>query len=349
MESFLQRTHPHSAAWPWRRFGPSFTLMLLAPVIAELLYGALRVSAIFILIPQIMVWGGGALLIRECIRRWRKGWQSMLLMGLALAVAEEWLIQQTSISPLVASGERAYGRVWGVNWVYFLWALGYESVWVVLVPVQLTELLFPERRDTCWLRTRGFFITGVLFLLGIFVAWYGWTQRARVKIFHMAPYSPSLAYLLIGMAAVLSLLVGAYKLVASDAGKRSASRSSPAPWLVALVTCALGLPWAAFSLLGWGRGAFPTAPVPLVLAAGLAWACVAFFLMRRWTSSANWGDAHLFAVVIGGVTACMLGGFGVFAVGGALRIDWIGKTVLNLAAVAWLISHARTVQLPEVS
>lgn len=105
-----------------------------------------------ILIPQITVWGGGALLIRECIRRWRKGWQSMLVMGLALAVAEEWLIQQTSISPLVASGECAYGRVWGVNWVYFLWGLGYESVWVVLVPVQLTELLFPGLRDACWLR-----------------------------------------------------------------------------------------------------------------------------------------------------------------------------------------------------
>lgn len=106
MESSLQPAHSHSAPWPWRRFGPSFTLMLLAPVVAELLYGALRVSVIFILIPQIMVWGGGALLIREFIRRWRKGWQSMLLMGLALAVAEEWLIQQTSISPLVAARER---------------------------------------------------------------------------------------------------------------------------------------------------------------------------------------------------------------------------------------------------
>lgn len=341
MNSSLQRVDLHSALCPCRRLGPSFTLMLLAPVIAELLYGAVRVSVMFILIPQIMVWGGGALLIRECIRRWRKGWQSMLLMALALAVAEEWLIQQTSISPLVAAGQHAYGRAWDVNWVYFLWALGYESVWVVLVPVQLTELLFPERRGMCWLRGRGYFIVSAVFLLGVFVAWYGWTQRARVKIFHMAPYSPPRAYLSMGAAAVLFLIVGAYAWPTSEAPK---SIASPAPWLVASTTCALGFPWAAFSLLGWGVGSLPTIPFRLVLAVGLVWAGLAFFLMQRWTSGADWGDAHRFAIVFGGVLACMLGGFAVFSAGGALRVDWIGKAILNAAAVGWLISVKRALQ-----
>ena len=172
----------------WMRIGPIITLLLLAPVISELLYGAVRVTTIFILIPEILTWGCSALLIREVVRRWHKGWQSMLLLGVALAVAEEWVIQQTSISPLVSTGQHAYGRVWGINWIWFLWALGYESVWVVLIPVQLTELLFPGYR--LWLRTRGLVIASVAFLVGAFAAWYGWTQRARVAIFHMAPYSP---------------------------------------------------------------------------------------------------------------------------------------------------------------
>jgi hypothetical protein len=133
--------------------GPIVTLLLLAPIISELLYGAMRISVIFILIPEILTWGCGALLIRECVRGWSKGWQSMLLLGLALAVAEEWLIQQTSIAPFVAG--HGYGRVWGVNWVYFFWTLGYESVWVVPVPVQLTELLFRSRRNVIWLRREG--------------------------------------------------------------------------------------------------------------------------------------------------------------------------------------------------
>jgi hypothetical protein len=40
----------------------------------------------------------------------------------------------------------------------------------------------------------------------------------------------------------------------------------------------------------------------------------------------------------------MLGGFVVFKVGGALRIDWIGKAILNVAAVAWLIALGRAIE-----
>ena len=69
-----------------------------------------RVSKIWVLLPQIMTWGCAALLIRECVRRLGKGWPSMLLLGLALAIAVEWVILQTSIAPLVGPGERGYGR-----------------------------------------------------------------------------------------------------------------------------------------------------------------------------------------------------------------------------------------------
>jgi hypothetical protein len=74
------------------------------------------------------------------------------------------------------------------------------------------------------------------------------------------------------------------------------------------------------------------------LAGGLAWAILAFCLVWRWISSFDWGDTHRFALVLGGVVAWMLGGFVVFKVAGALRIDWIGKGVLNAAAAIWLFS-----------
>src|SRR5579871_615241 len=259
----------------WQRRGPIITLLLLAPVISELLYGAMRLSVIFILIPEILTWGCGALLIRECVRSWRKGCISMLLMGLALAVAEEWVIQQTSIAPFVAG--HAYGRAYGVNWIYFLWALGYESVWVVVLPVQLTELLFRQRRNQPWLRTRGRIITGVSFALGARMAWYGWTQRARVKIFHLPPYTPPASYLLIGIGAILLLCLMAYALPEgreNDGG----SRSAPAAWVVGGVFFALGAPWAAFALLGWGGGIPGVPRFETVFAFGLAWAALTFFL-----------------------------------------------------------------------
>jgi hypothetical protein len=326
----------------WQRTGPIIALLLLSPVISEVLYGATRISVIFVLIPEILTWGCGALIIRESVRRWNKGWPSMLLLGLALAVAEEWVIQQTSIAPLVGLAKHAYGRVWGVNWVYFLWALGYESVWVVLVPVQLTERLFPARREQPWLRTRGVVIASLVFVVGGCMAWYGWTQRARVMIFHMPPYSPPTLYLVAAVVVIVLLVLAAYTIPAGPSRHSEVSpNAAPSPLLLGMIVTALGSAWAAFVLLGFG--CLPAVPYSLALAAGLAWCSLTLFLMQRWTSSSNWGDTHRFALVFGGILGCMLGGFAVFKVGGALRIDWIGKAILNVAAVAWLIMIGRTI------
>ncbi|HSS96421.1 MAG TPA: hypothetical protein VLK33_05310, partial [Terriglobales bacterium] len=94
----------------WQRLAPIFSLIFLAPFVAEVLSGATRLSFIFVLIPEMMVWGCGALLIRDIVRRWQGGWTSMLCLGLALAVAEEFIIQQTSLAPLAWLPSPAYGR-----------------------------------------------------------------------------------------------------------------------------------------------------------------------------------------------------------------------------------------------
>lgn len=328
----------------WQRIGPIVSLVFLAPIIAEVLSGTTRVSVIFALVPEILIWGFGTLLVRECARRWGKGWRSVLLLGLALSVAEEFVIQQTSISPLVRMGEHEYGRMWGVNWPYFLWALGFESVWVVLVPIQLTELIFPARRKEAWLRLRGFITVSVIFVLGAGIGWYGWTQRARVKVMHMQPYNPPSLYIAMGVCVVLLLIFLAYALPSGNVrDDRTALRSVPPPWTVGAIVFVLGAAWIVFEQLVWGVGARPGAPVGLVLGGGLAWAALTFYVVRRWTSSGNWDDMDRFALVFGGIMACMVGGFVIFWLTGARRVDWIGKLVLNAAATIWLISIWRKV------
>src|SRR6516165_476477 len=105
-----------------RRAAPVVTLLLLSTVIAEVLFGATRITTLFVLLPQIGTWGCAALIIRDLVRRRRRGWPAILLLGVALAVAEEAVIQQTSLAPLVGvDPDRVYGRVLGVNWVYLLW------------------------------------------------------------------------------------------------------------------------------------------------------------------------------------------------------------------------------------
>ena len=103
-----------STASARRLIAPAITLILLAPFVAEVLSGATRLSFLFVFIPEAMVWGCGALLIRELHCRWRAGAPSLVLLGLALAVAEEWVIQQTSLAPLPWV-HTTYGRLWGVN------------------------------------------------------------------------------------------------------------------------------------------------------------------------------------------------------------------------------------------
>jgi hypothetical protein len=66
----------------------------------------------------------------------------------------------------------------------FLFMLGYESAWVVLVTIQLTELIFHERRQEPWLRLPGLIATALVFILGSLVSWYGWVKRVRPMVFH---------------------------------------------------------------------------------------------------------------------------------------------------------------------
>src|SRR3954469_8299777 len=214
-----------------RRIAPAFTLALLAPTLAEVLPGATRFSAIFVFPIEVCVWGIGAVLIREVVRRKGLGWPSLLLLALVLAIAEECLIQQTSLAPLVIQLKgQVYARAYGVNYVYLLWALMYESVYVVLLPILLAELLFPARRSEGWMNMAGIIVSLVLLTVGCLFAWFTWTQIARTQVFHLAPYNPPLIALLAALIAMLLLVLAALG-PARRFGSGAAMRPPP-PWLL---------------------------------------------------------------------------------------------------------------------
>src|SRR5512143_92468 len=101
-----------------RLIGPGATLLLLAPLVGEVLNGATRLSYIFSFVPQVMVWGCGALLAREAAHRLRAGWMGTLALGLALSLLVELLVLQTSLAPipfLALASVPAYDRIKGVN------------------------------------------------------------------------------------------------------------------------------------------------------------------------------------------------------------------------------------------
>ncbi|MGH9617225.1 MAG: hypothetical protein ACRD28_10835 [Acidobacteriaceae bacterium] len=327
---------------PKRGVAPAWTLLLLAPIVAELLSGATRISTIFALVPEIMTWGCGALIIREMARRRKLGWPSLLLMGLALSIAEEFLIQQTSLAPLPwLHSIHTYGRALGVNWLYFLFMLGYESVWVVLVPVSLTEFIFHKRREDPWLRLRGLIIAALFFILGSFIAWYAWIKRVRPMIFHAPFYRPPWFTLLIGALAIVALV--AFALTRRPRQPRVSRTSPPPPWLLGLLAVVLGLPWYGLLTPVFSPNAkLHALPLWVPMVIGIAWFAMIFFLIRHWSSGTGWSDAHRYALTFGAMLVPMIGGFS--GSGSWLRIDLVGKSVLDVIAVLLLIALGRAVR-----
>jgi hypothetical protein len=313
---------------------PIWTLVLLAPFIAEVLSGSTRTSILFVFIPEVMVWGIGALLCRELVRRWNAGGVSLLLLGVALSIAEEFLIQQTSLAPLPFPGSHAeYGRAWGINLVYLLFMLGYESVWVVVAPVQITELFFPAKASIHWLRTRGILASCIFFLIGCRIAWYGWTQQARPRL-HAAPYHPPVTLIAPGVLSIAILIVAAYLVRRLGLPSTDDRRRTASAWLAGLVAFVMGAAW--FNLIGQYFSPNPVRPFWIAIWTGIAWALIAYALFFRWSSRPAWRQAHRFASALGATLACMAAPY--MTIASWPKLDIIGLVIFDVVAVAgWLI------------
>src|SRR6266705_1486952 len=95
-----------------RRQAPVRTLVLLPALLIEVLYGATPLDRLSVVVPEVLVYGCGTLIIRTVVRMRGLDWISILVLGIAFAVAEECVILQTSLSPFCFGG---YGRVFGFN------------------------------------------------------------------------------------------------------------------------------------------------------------------------------------------------------------------------------------------
>jgi hypothetical protein len=320
-----------------RKIAPVLTLAVLSAVIVELLFGSTHLTIISSLLPEIGFYGGAALIIRYVVRRQHHGWISILLLGLAFAVFEEFLIVQTSASPFLFAGlkdSQIYGRFLGVNWIYFLWAIGYESVWGIVLPIYLTEIIFPEQREDKWLGRIGLFTVATVFILASMISWYVWTQIVVPPAIGFT-YAPPLSLIVLSLV-IIGGLVTAATLVPPPTLQRT-NRVAPRLWLVGVLAFTFSLSW--FGLLAFAFDLIPTAPPVISLLVGLILGGGVLFLIRRLSSSTGWNHNHRLALIIGGIVASMLAGF--WASGIVLEIDFIGKIVFNVVAVVLLAQLAK--------
>lgn len=313
---------------------PALTLMVLAPLLTEVLPGATRFSSIFVLPVEICVWGIGALFIREALRRYHLGWAAMILMGLALAIAEECLIQQTSLAPLVIRLKgQTYARSFGINYVYFLWALIYEPVFVVVLPITVVELIYPGRRQKPWIKKSGFFVLVPLFLTGSLLAWFSWTQIARVKVFHVPAYHLAPPAALTAFAAIAILLYAAARTGRKKPQPRT-SLTPPPPTLLGI----LGGIWAVLLygvvLLGFGIDPFFPEWVAIV-APILLLVFIPLKFLPNFANHPDWQIKHRFALSCGTIIGSMAAGqLGFWGTGGP---DLYFKVITNIIALVLLV------------
>ena len=312
------------------RMAPALTLAFLAPVFAEILPGATRFSSLFVFPIEMAVWGGGAVMARALVRSRRLGWWSLLLLGLALSVAEELLIQQTSVAPMVIrlKGE-TWARAFDLNYVYLIWALVYESVWVVLLSTLAAELIFPEKREEPWLNRAGAIVTGILFSVGCFFAWFTWTQIARTQVFHQSPFTPPMHWVVIAVVTIVLLVAAALR---SPRRFTARTLAPPPPLLLGTLSAVWATVWFGLVVLAFGIA--PHAPPVITALVAILVATLLLIFVPLWSADPRWNRRHDYTLIAGGLCGSMAVSFVGFI--GALPMDLWFKIVVDAAAIVWL-------------
>src|SRR3954452_13751890 len=101
-----------------RRFLPAMVLVVMAFLVAELLPGSAPITQPLLWPFLLLIYGPGALLIRELVRRCDRGWASILLLGAAYGFVEEGLALQSLFNPALYNAADWGARIFGINGVY---------------------------------------------------------------------------------------------------------------------------------------------------------------------------------------------------------------------------------------
>jgi hypothetical protein len=265
----------------------------LAPAIGELLSGSsppLEFFNPFSLFLLCLMYGGGALLVREAVFRWKQGWLSMLLLGAAYGIAEEGLACKSFFDPgwMDIGVLGSYGRFAGVNWIWTIELTAFHAVFSIAASIILVTLLFPGKKDEAWLSRRGLFLAGA-----------GFAFIIPFCYLFLTPYRPPAEMIAAACLAIAGLVLLAWKLPRPFPWERFLG---PARELSASVRWFFGFGLAWTSLLFFFSWIFVWLS-PWAALTGLA--MLAFFagsgllLARKTVYGRGWSDLHRHGLVAG--------------------------------------------------
>ncbi|HEY1607228.1 MAG TPA: hypothetical protein VGF77_16695 [Allosphingosinicella sp.] len=272
------------------RIAPPLVLLFLAPLVAEYLLGDLNLRQLVALVALAPLYGGGATLIREGVRRTGRGWPTFLLLALAYALMEEGLLTQSLFNPdYLHLRLLDYGFIpaLGTSLAWAVYVLGIHMIWSLAVPIGLAEALFPARRTAPWLSRFGL----ILFFL-LFAAGMAMTSRFSLAA---TPFRASPAQLIFCVVAIVALVAGAF-VVPKSVVEGEAPRPAIPPLLLGFLCLVAGS--AFLCAYAFGRSRWPwalTAGADVAVAVAL---CAGFAVSTRRHA---WGAMQGFAAACGGL------------------------------------------------
>jgi hypothetical protein len=331
---------------PTGRKRAALTLALLTPVVAELTLGSTPPRLAFLVVLWLPVYGAGVLLIRELTRRHGGGWPSLLLLGIAYELVEDGLGLQALTSPHLYGAADWAPRLFGLNTAYWEANVAYHAVFSVLIPIALTDLIYPEHRDRPYLRRGGTVAVAACAALGVVLL------RVSVPPTADPGYTAPLGATLGCAAAVVLLGVIALRVLprrtnrpATTGARTPAPRDAPTPAAVGLYGAMAGFGFMTliFPFGGARQPAFTHGDwVLLPMAAAAAVALGSAPLVERWSQATDWDDWRRLWLIGGALLAHTT--FGVIGVVHTWpdRVGLVAIAALCTATVVPLLRRGRT-------
>ena len=301
-------------------------LYFLSPVIGEMVSGSSPPSeffTVFGLLVLPLLYGGGALIIRELSVIWGKGWASILIMGLAYGIIEEGLMVKSFFDPgwvdLGILGE--YGRFLGVNWVWTVMLTLFHCVFSIAVPILLVNIAMPDQAGKRWISDRWLKRLGAAFIVNVIVGFLLFTK-----------YFPGPLEYSVAAIVVISLFAIAHGIPAhpfhSDGGLKRPRRF----YFLGLL---LG---SGILLIGWvvpSTGVHPI--VPIIMEVVLAMLCLLAAI--RWSDAGRaWDERHKLALAAGALSFLLF-----------MDLILLSQMIIEMGAVALIVTIGLVLMWSKVS
>jgi hypothetical protein len=338
---------------PAGRKRAALTLALLTPVIAELALGSTPPHLAFLVLLWLPVYGAGVLLIREVTRRRGGGWPSLVLLGIAYELVEDGLGLQALTSPHLYGAAGWAPRLFGLNTAYWEANAAYHVVFSVLIPIALTDLIFPAHRDRAYLRRGGLVAVAAGAVLGVLLL--------RVSVppaedpGYTAPWWATtgcvLAVVVLVVLALAVLPRRTSRPVTAPAQARTIGGIPAAPVAGGIPAAPVAGAYAAVAAFGFMALIFPFGGaerpafthgswVLLPMAAAAVIALGSLWLVGRWSRTAGWDDHHRLWLIGGALLAHTA--FGVIGVVDTL-VDRLGLVVIAMLEAALVVALQREI------